>query len=106
MTEFCVNDYSYNPDYWNISAQINYSSNHSQFIELANVQNEISIINDVHTNRCSLPPSQTIMYNFQIPENSSKYEKKTCLFYRKGQYEMSHFRFHTISNVDTPKYQW
>ncbi|CAF1098487.1 unnamed protein product [Adineta ricciae] len=85
MTEFCVNDYPYNLDYWNISSQINYSPNHSQFVELANVQNEISITNDVHTNHCSLPPPQTIVYNFQIPENPSK--------------------FHTISNVDTPKYQ-
>ena len=75
MTEFFVNDYPYNLDYWNISPQINYSPNHSQFVELANVQNEMSITNDAHTNPCSLPPPQSIVYNFQIPQNASKYEK-------------------------------
>ncbi|UJR08734.1 hypothetical protein I4U23_012991 [Adineta vaga] len=85
MNEFHVEDYQVSPDYWNISQQINYSPNQTQFIELSNVHNDISLTNEIHTNTYHLSTPQTIIYNLQLPENSSK--------------------FRSIPNINSPQYQ-
>ncbi len=72
MNEFHMDDYLANPDNWNFPQQIDYSINQSQFVELSNVHHNISLSNETNSNTVNLPPpSPAMIYNLQLPENSS-----------------------------------
>jgi hypothetical protein len=67
-----MDDYLANPDNWNFPQQIDYSINQSQFVELSNVHHNISLSNETNSNTVNLPPpSPAMIYNLQLPENSS-----------------------------------
>ncbi|CAF0843209.1 unnamed protein product [Adineta steineri] len=85
MNEFHTNDYLINSNDWNISQEINYSTNQSQFIELSNVHHNLSYSNDIQSNTLNLPATSTMICNIELQDNSS--------------------RFHTIPNINSPKYQ-
>ena len=66
MNELHVDDYLMHSNNYNISQQANYSTNQSQFVELPNVYYDNSLSNDYN-----LTSSSTMIYDLQLPENSS-----------------------------------
>jgi hypothetical protein len=83
MNEFHIDDCLINSDHffinsWNFPQQIDYTTNQSQFVELSNVHHDIPSSNEI--NSTSFTPS-TIIYDLQIPQNSSlRLDKKKKLF--------------------------
>ncbi|CAF1111226.1 unnamed protein product [Rotaria sordida] len=88
MNGFHIDDYLMNSDNWNISQQIDYSINQSQFVELSNVNYDYQVSNEINLNHFNLTQPSTTIYDLQLPQNSS-----------------STLKFHTIPNVNSPKYQ-
>ena len=82
MNSCSFEDYFVNSDNWNYHSQIEYSHPQVDFVELANVQENIPAVNS------------SLVYDGPYPSNC---EKKDLFI---------HQRFPTIVNVNSPKYQW
>jgi hypothetical protein len=72
MNEFHIDDYLANTNNWNFPEQIDYTINQSQFVELSNVHQHISLSNNTNSNTFNLPSLSTMIYDSsQLTENSS-----------------------------------
>ncbi len=72
MHEFHIDDYLANANNWHFPQQIGYMTNQSQFVELSNVHQHISLSDNTNSNTFNIPSLSTMIYDSsQLTENSS-----------------------------------
>ena len=92
MNRCHMDDYLANTDNWNFTQHIDYQS---EYVELSNVHENVPLVNDINSNIVNHSTS-TMVYNLPLPESLS-----SSLRLNKND-----FRYRTIPNVNSPRYQW
>ncbi len=87
-----MDDYLANTDNWNFTQHIDYQS---EYVELSNVHENVPLVNDINSNIVNHSTS-TMVYNLPLPESLSS----------NLRLNKNDFRYRTIPNVNSPRYQW